>query len=267
MINPLKSIEETSYTLHHPAIPPSINGMTLTQISDIHMGRWVKPHHIKELCTHVNQLEPDLVLLTGDYVGYNKQDIARCADALSSLKPTSFAVLGNHDYWADADLAQAMFEPTPIKLLTNEMVVHSHNETEINIIGVDDHVTGHANVAQAFQDHDPSQRFGLTLNHVPSIAPECAAAGGHLILSGHTHNFQFNIPRLTNRLAQSFGVKYYAGPYKIKESILYINRGLGSASWPWRIRAMPELTHITLQHGHHPILEFNQASLFGVGSR
>lgn len=265
MINPLKHIEETHYTLHHPAIDPKLDGARLTQISDIHMGRWVKPHHIVELCEHVNELEPELVLLTGDYVGYDRRDIARCANALATLTPSSFAVLGNHDHWANSELAEHMFDDTPITLLTNEMVVHEIHGVPIHVIGVDDHVTGHANVARAFSRHEPDAAFGLVLNHVPSIAPDCASAGGHLILSGHTHNFQFNIPRFTNTLAARFGVQYYAGPYRLQDAILYINRGLGSASWPWRIRAAPELTHITLRHGSHPIFEFHHASFFGVG--
>lgn len=266
MINPLKRIEETHYTLHHPALSPELDGVTLTQISDIHMGRWVKPSHIRQLVARVNADAPDMVVLTGDYVGYDKQDIKRCADALSALTPPSFAVLGNHDHWANSELAMCMFDDSPITQLSNEMLVHSPRQgaPALHIIGVDDHVTGHADVDAAFADHDPSKAFGLTLNHVPSIAPECAKAGGHLILSGHTHNFQFNIPRLTNRLARTFGVKYYAGTYLIDQAILYINRGLGSASWPWRIRATPELTHITLKHGAHPILEFTDASFFGV---
>ncbi len=266
MINPLKQIEENHYTLHHPALSESLNGVTLTQLSDIHMGRWVKPSHIEQLVERVNHDSPDLVVLTGDYVGYNKEDIGRCARALSGLEQPSFAVLGNHDHWADSELAKKMFEDTPIRLLSNELIEHAPRQgaPALHIIGVDDHVTGHADVGAAFASHDPEQAFGLVLNHVPSIAPDCAQAGGHLILSGHTHNFQFNIPRLTNRLARTFGVRYYAGTYRIQDAILYINRGLGSASWPWRVRATPEVTHITLRQGAHPILELTHSSFFGV---
>ena len=265
MINPLKQIEETFFTLHHPALPGKLDGVRVTQISDIHMGRWVKPHHIRQLVARINHQAPDLVALTGDYVGYDKRDLRRCAEALAGLKPKSYAVLGNHDHWAGTELAAAAFHGTPIELLTNALRVHRPRPgaPAIHVIGVDDLVTGHADVEKAFAEHDPGRAFGLTLNHVPSLAPSCAEAGAHLILSGHTHNFQFNIPRLTNRLARSFGVQYYAGPYRINEAILYINRGLGSASWPWRVRAAPELTHITLRSGRQPLLEFERSLVFG----
>ena len=82
--------------------------------------------------------------------------------------------------------------------------------------------------------------------------------------SDSRHNFQFNIPRFTNRLAQTAGVNYFAGPYRIEDAFLYINRGLGSASWPWRIRALPELTRIDLAYGETPRLELIGTEIIGV---
>jgi predicted MPP superfamily phosphohydrolase len=60
---------------------------------------------------------------------------------------------------------------------------------------------------------------------------------------------------MTHKIAETFGTEYFAGPYRIEHSFLYISRGLGSASWPLRIRALPELTFFELQHGTRPRLE------------
>ena len=92
-------------------------------------------------------------------------------------------------------------------------------------------------------------------------------AGAHLVLSGHTHNFQFNIPRITNRLAQAAGTRFFAGAYRMGDGYLYINRGLGSASWPRRIRALPELTFLRLAHGPRPLLELERSEFISVDHR
>ncbi len=257
MIHPLTNIEVNSFELAHPRVSEAIDGLRLAQLSDIHMGRWVKPSHVQQLARYVNDAGVDLVALTGDYVGYDKRDLARCADALATLTAPSYAVLGNHDHWTSTELAREAFLKSPILLLENANTAHGHRDGWLQIVGVDDLVTGHADVPRAFEGVPPN-RFCLVLNHVPSLAPTCAQAGGHLILGGHTHNFQFNVPQLTNRLAGRMGATFFAGPYRHGDAYSYINRGLGSASWPWRLRAAPEITFFTLRRGHKPRLELRE---------
>lgn len=262
MIHPLKKIELNHLDLYHPRVPAKLDGYTIAQMSDVHMGRWVKPHHIRELVEYFNEQAPDLVVLTGDYVGYDKRDMPRFIGALEQLKPKAYAVLGNHDHWASTSLCQEAFAASPVKLLTNEHVTLEHQGARFELVGVDDVVTKHADVAKAFKGVDP-ERFALVLNHVPSLGKDCAEAGGHLILSGHTHNFQFNIPQLTNTVAQRFGAQFFAGPYRLSDqSFMYINRGLGSASWPWRVRAMPELSFFRLRRGERMRLELTRHEVF-----
>jgi len=266
MINPLRKIEVTRYTLHSPRVQDALEGFSIAQISDIHMGRWVKPFHLDQIVEVVNGWKSDLVALTGDYVGYDKRDIDRCVESLANLDAITYAVLGNHDHWTDGDRAKDVFARSSIQLLTNEMVLHGSDAKGaplLEVVGVDDMVTKNHDVEKAFRESE-RERFALVLNHVPKLGDECAKAGGDLILSGHTHNFQFNIPRFTNRLAQTAGVNYFAGPYRIEDAFLYINRGLGSASWPWRIRALPELTRIDLAYGETPRLELIGTEIIGV---
>jgi hypothetical protein len=256
MINALSRVEVSRYVLHHPAVPPDLTGFSIAQISDVHMGPWVKPHHVRDLVSYVDAQSPHLIALTGDYVGYAKRDIERCAEALSTTTSPCFAVLGNHDHWTDSARSVAAYQASPtITLLTNERVRFSApGMPPIEVVGVDDLVTKNADAPKAFAEVDP-ELFCLALNHVPSYAPECASRGAHLILSGHTHNFQFNIPRLTNRVASRLGAQYFSGTYRLDDAILYINRGLGSATWPLRIRSQPELTFFSLAHAAQPSLE------------
>lgn len=265
MINPLKEVEVNVFKLRHPRVSEALSGLQVAQVTDVHMGRWVKPRHLEQLVRFVNARQPDLVALTGDYVGYSKLDLAPCIKALSHFDAPIYAVLGNHDHWASTEWSQKAFEGTGIRLMSNEHEVATVRGAELAIVGVDDAVTKHADVAAAFQG--VPDLFRLTLNHVPAIAWECADAGADLILSGHTHGFQFNIPRLTNALAERFGTELFAGPYRLNDAMLYISRGLGSASWPWRIRARPELTFFELQPGASPELEWVEGSVMRVSHR
>lgn len=268
MINPLKRIEVNRFIVRHPKISSAIAGFRLAQVTDIHFGPWVKTRHLDELVAFVNAEQCDLVALTGDYVGYNKRTAKPCADSLARLDGQVLAVLGNHDHWASTDFCVECFGAAAIPVLRNESLRIGHGGERLQIVGVDDEVTGHANVARAFSGIDP-ELFCIALNHVPSIAWDCADAGANLILSGHTHGLQFNVPRITNAIAERFGTKLFAGPYRLDEAILYVSRGIGSASWPRRIRAIPELTFFELAHGDRPELELvsSEESVMGLRSR
>lgn len=266
VINPLKSIEINSYRLWHPKVRPDQEGFRIAQISDVHLGRWVKPRHMRQVMEFVNAQNPHLVALTGDYVGYSRHDLDPAIETFADLKAPTYAVLGNHDHWTCTDTALQAFERVHIPVLCNRAVLLNGNHSPIQIVGVDDHVTKRADVELAFEDIE-SDHFILALNHVPSIAPQLAGKGADLILSGHTHGYQFNIPGLTHRIAQGLGARYHAGAYFLDGAYLYINRGLGSASWPWRIGAAPELTFFQLARGPLPRLELMQTSKFSVTHR
>ncbi len=266
MINPLKQVEVNRFILRHPNISDRLASAKVAQVTDVHLGPWVKPRHLRQLIEFVNGEEPDLVALTGDYVGYRKKDIDDCISTFSSFEASTYAVLGNHDHWTSTELCHAAFEDAGVPLLSNEHVEFELRGEVIDLVGVDDEVTGHADVEKAFATVG-GERFCLTLNHVPAIGWDCSDAGAHLILSGHTHGFQFNIPRFTNALAERLGTELFAGPYRLDNAILYISRGLGSASWPWRIRAKPEVTFFELQPGTRPELELVESSVLEVAHR
>lgn len=263
MINPLKSIETNFYRFTHPNVVAAQEGLLIAQISDVHLGRWVKPRHMQQVVDFVNDQNPQLVALTGDYVGYNHRDLIPSIQTLGELAPRTFAVLGNHDHWTCSETATDAFEDVDIPVLVNRSTIVDDIAAPIEIVGIDDHVTDNSDVEAAF-DAVRGDSFCLTLNHAPSIADRLASRGADLILSGHTHGHQFNIPKITNWIAQGLGVEYHVGAYYLDGSYLYINRGLGSASWPWRIGAAPELTFFELAPGAPPRLELIDTDHFGV---
>lgn len=266
MINPLKSIEINTFRLYHPRVGAAQQGLRIAQISDVHLGRWVKARHMRQVVDFVNAQDPQLVALTGDYVGYNHRDLVPAIETLGELTSRTYAVLGNHDHWTCSDTALRAFADVQIPVLSNRSVVFEDAAMPLEVVGIDDHVTNNSDVEGAFETV-VGDSFCLVLNHVPSIAPQLAARGADLILSGHTHGHQFNIPGITRRIAERLGVKYHVGAYNLDGTYLYINRGLGSASWPWRIRATPELTFFELASGPNPHLELLESRHFSVQHR
>jgi predicted MPP superfamily phosphohydrolase len=254
MINPFKKIEVNHYTLRHPRVGEEAQGLQLAHVTDIHLGRWVKPGHVRQLAAFVNGHAPDLTALTGDYVGYSARDIAPCAEALGELRGQVYATLGNHDHWASTQATWDAFAGVGIPVLTNRSeLVRTTRGHALRVIGVDDAVTRHHDLDEAFAEAG-AQHFQLVLSHVPELGPPSAARGGHLILSGHTHGLQFNVPNLAAPLAARLGMTYIEGAYALEGALLYVSRGLGSASWPWRYRAAPELAFFRLAHGDAPSL-------------
>ncbi len=247
MIHPLPEIEFSAIEVKHPLVPKDHHSL-IAHITDIHMGPWIKRRHLEEIVDKVNVFSPDLVALTGDYIGYKKKPLVDCAEALGALKAPSYAVLGNHDHWADSRLAIDSFGKNGIDLLQNENRKIQMNDSFLNLVGVDDEVTKNADVPKAHHGII-DDFFTLTLNHVPSIADLCSTHGADLILSGHTHGMQFNVPRLSARIAKMAKMKYVDGCYHIDDALLFVGRGLGSASWPRRFDAFPEIALITLSYG------------------
>lgn len=255
MINPFKHVEVNHFVFRHPSVTPLVSGMVIAHVTDIHFGRWVRQRHMVDLVAYVNHHAPDLVALTGDYVGYSARDIDRCIPPLADLEAPAFATLGNHDHWASTTRTHAAFDAIALPVLTNAAATfEASGGRNLQIIGVDDAVTRNHDIPLAFAEVLDAP-FRLVLSHVPELAPRIAARGGDLILSGHTHGLQFNVPG-ARRLAARLGMRYIQGAYAFDDhdSLLYVSRGLGSASWPWRFRASPELAFFRLEHGARPEL-------------
>lgn len=263
MFNPFRKIEVNHFTFRHPRVGEEAHGLKVAHITDIHHGRWVKSHHVEEVAQYINSHKPDLAVLTGDYVGYNKKDILPCAQAIRGLDAPTFVTLGNHDHWACTHTSLDAFESVGIPVLRNRsQVLETPRGHKLRLVGIDDAVTKNHDLESAFSSACQNL-FHLVLCHVPELAPAAIGQGGHLVLSGHTHGLQFKIPG-AEPLAAKLGMTYIDGAYMFDRGALYVSRGLGSASWPWRYKATPELTLFRLEHGDTPSLELEETQLISI---
>ncbi len=234
--------------LAYPDLPPGLDGLTLLQLSDIHLSRVVSRSYLRQCIQMANQLKPDIILLTGDYITRQKKYIPLMAEELSHLKSPlgSYAVLGNHDYWTHGPMVKTALRKAGIHVLTNQHAQIQVKDTELWILGVDDLWAGIFDLEKTFHG-TPENRFRILLMHNPDEFEKASGYNPNLILSGHTHGGQVSLPYYGPILTPSrHGNLYASGLFKKEETLMYVNRGLGLISPPVRMGVRPEISLFTL---------------------
>ena len=231
-------------------LPATLDGLTIVQISDIHVGPTIKQRYVEAIVDEVNRLKPDLVAITGDIVDGSVDQLTDHTRPLSRLSARygAYLVTGNHEYYSGADEWVAEFRRLGLKVLLNEHVVLEHNGTPFVVAGVTDYSTTHldgthrSNPAAAIENAPDQIRVKVLLAHQPRTALAASALGYTLQLSGHTHGGQFFPWNFFVRLQQPFT----AGLARIDDLWIYTSRGTGYWGPPKRLGAPSEITRIRL---------------------
>jgi len=226
-------------------VHPSLDGVRIAQLSDIHVRTGVRPRRLEAAVELVNAARPDLVVLTGDYVCMSPRPLPMLTAALKRLTAPAYATLGNHDHWSDAPKVRAALAAAGITVLTNEHRALKVRGARLHLVGVDDSITRHHDPLAAFAGV-PKGATSVVLSHDPKSADWLHPFDPALILSGHTHGGQVFFRRLTPMVARRVGIKYLSGFFDVGGSVLFVNRGLG-ASVPLRFRAPTEVACLTLR--------------------
>ncbi|WP_153101938.1 metallophosphoesterase [Paraburkholderia hayleyella] len=231
-------------------LPPALNGFTLVQISDIHVGPTIKRGYVDAIVTAVNALQPDLIAITGDVIDGSVPQLARHTAPLGRLHARHgvYLVTGNHEYYSGANAWIAEFRRLGLTVLLNQHVVITHDGAQAIIAGVNDYSAGrfdpaHQSDPVAALAHAPQDiTLKILLAHQPRSAAAAAKAGFTLQLSGHTHGGQFFPWNYFVRLQQPFT----AGLARWDALWVYTSRGTGYWGPPKRLGAPSEITRITL---------------------
>ena len=243
------SIEISDVHLHLPRLAPEFEGYRLVQISDIHLGTWMNKASLDIVVDRVNQLTPDLVAITGDFVSFAVEDFAN--DLIGSLrrltpKDACVAILGNHDYWTNPNIIRWVLNKSTITDLSNTVFSILRQEACLHLVGIDDFLINLDKLGRVL-DQLPDDGAAILLAHEPDFADVSAASRRFdLQLSGHTHGGQIVLPFLGRLILPSRGQKYPSGRYLINEMILYTNRGLGTTWLRFRYNCPPEISLFTL---------------------
>ncbi len=244
---PLRA-ERRTFTL--PDLRPAHDGLRVAQLSDLHVGPRTPPGRIRAAIAMANAFQPDLVVLTGDYVCNQKREAGQVREALAGLDAPTVAVLGNHDYWTEPRAVARSLARLGYDVLENENTTLSLRGEPFTVVGVADLFTGNAEPFAALRGA-PRGASRLVLAHGPKTADLLRLVGQPMLcLSGHTHGGQIHIPGLTRVLLSAVAHEpYERGSFQVGQVQLYVNRGVGNAAVRVRVGSDPEVTLITLRAG------------------
>lgn len=244
-------IHVSHHTVELPRLSEEFSGLRLVQLSDIHHGLYMSLEEVDRTVEVANGLKPDLVALTGDFVTNSPNYIAPVARALGRLHAPLgiYAVLGNHDHRVGADAIEAALSAHDITVLRNRHVAVRRNGCGVTVAGVDDLGYREHDLRLALLGANPDWPT-ILLCHNPAVLPLAAASGVDLVVAGHTHGGQVDLPRLRS-FARARGM---ALPMRLRhgwdracETQIYISRGIGTVVVPVRWRCPAEIPLLRLQ--------------------
>lgn len=244
-------------------LPSAFKNFRIVQISDLHASFWVGRNYLTEVIEETNKLETDLLVITGDIITgavndfwkrwfpTSKRDyLAMVIDVLKNLHDgDKIAVLGNHDQWDGSATQKRLvneLEKIGIRVLRNSSIPISRGKDKIYIAGTDDYWFTY-DLTAALR-HVPNEAFKILLSHSPDATGDInKEMRVDLTLCGHTHGGQVAIPYLSQHfLPIKNPSRYMAGIVKEPYGYTYVNRGIGTLVFPFRLGAPPEITHLTL---------------------
>ena len=232
-------------------LPPALQGFTIAQISDIHVGPTIKRAYLDAIVDAVNALDADLVAVTGDLVDGSVRSLAPHTSPLARLSARhgSYFVTGNHEYYSNAYDWIAEIRRLGLTVLMNEHVVLEHDGAALLVAGVTDYSAHHFDPSHKSDPHaalaGAPDKVGvkILLAHQPRSANAAADAGFDLQLSGHTHGGQFFPWNFFVPLQQP----YTAGLKRLRQLWVYTSRGTGYWGPPKRFGAPSEITRLRLR--------------------
>jgi predicted MPP superfamily phosphohydrolase len=242
-------------------LPESLAGLRLVQLTDIHHGPWLSRAYVRRVVEATNQLAPDVVLLTGDYVHLSSAYVRPVIEELAGLCPRigTVAVLGNHDWWHDAGQTRRELTRADIPLIDNGRRIVTPDR---RLVATADEGLALAGVGDFWQDvvdcHQaldglPARMPRLLLSHNPDVAESRQLRNCRLrvdlMISGHTHGGQIRVPFLgTPVIPSEYGQKYAQGWVHGPACPVFICRGIGVSGLPVRVGVPPEIAVLELQN-------------------
>ena len=219
--------------------------LRVAHLTDLHVGR-VTPYWIQEAAVAMtNAAKPDVVVITGDFVCHSQLYLDDLTSLLRTFDAPVYAVLGNHDHWSGSAEVKRAILRGGAELLENRFTVFESRGQKLQIVGLDDAYTGHADreaATRGLSRHLPT----LGLSHIAEEADALWTHGIPLVLSGHTHAGQITLARLHElAIGRVGGHKYVHGLYGTRSTptsvpgtptgAVYVGAGIGASVMPVRL--------------------------------
>jgi predicted MPP superfamily phosphohydrolase len=257
-----------------PRLPPSLDGLRIVQLSDLHIGDFMPRAAIRRAVVLANTVQADLAVLTGDLITNDQDPLEECIAELSQLQAPLgiWGCHGNHERSAGVEArAQALFQRYGMHVLRQQCAEVSWRGGRFNLIGVDDQrerqrASERSPMLHGIEALVRQDIPNILLSHNPNTFARAAAIGIELSLAGHTHGGQIRFALGRRQWSPArFITPFVAGLYRLPlgdgahtagaevaprrptSAFLYVNRGLGTFGLPVRLGVPPEITVLTLR--------------------
>ena len=232
-----------------PNLPAAFEGFRITQLTDVHHSRILSIGEIQRVVELAQTTKPDLFALTGDYTTTYRRFIEPCAEALGRLTAPEgvWAVLGNHDHYTDPELTTRALERHHIAILNNANTTLRRRSDALQLSGVDDFSWGGLDWTRAMRGL-ATDTPTILLSHQPIVLDLEETQAVSLVLSGHTHGGQIDLPLIgppARFLTKD--LKYAHGLFRRGNTQLYVSSGTGVIGLPVRFGIRPEIALLRLR--------------------
>jgi len=242
-------IKITEIEINSEEVPASFSGTKLVFISDIHLGPYLSSRRLSGIVNRINDIKPEMIILGGDYVHYQSKYIEPVFMELGKLRADLgvYAVLGNHDHYADASFTRKIMSKYGINNINNQSFWVKKGIDSIKIGGVGD-LWGDIQILENTLNKLKKSNFAILVSHHPDYIENLNTDLIDLTLSGHTHGGQITLFGLWAPLLPSnFGQKYLYGLVTSGKMKSYVSSGIGTVLVPFRFFCRPEIVIIKLK--------------------
>lgn len=239
------------YKIETKEIATSFDGLKIIHFSDLHYLRVVNKNTLEKIVNEINLINPDITIFTGDLIDKDfklsddeKENLIYYLKEIKS-KYGKYAIIGNHDYVRDEDELTNIYKDSDFNLLQNSYdIIYGNDGDKLFIGGTDTYSYNKADIDEVMKyfDNNEDIDYKIILVHEPDYIDTITQSYDiNLVLSGHSHNGQVNIP-LVKKLFLPYGSKkYYKNYYKVNNTDLYVSSGIGESRINFRLFNRPSI--------------------------
>ena len=260
-------VDVTRYTISNEKIPEKFNNFKIVQLSDFHSNGYKDTTEI--IISKIKKIKPDIIVMTGDMVSWEVENIEELEKLINSLVDVApmYYINGNHEELAEILKAEEYgaflngIQELGVTFIKNNFVEVIKDGESIDLYEIDIPLDGPTGLYVTTGQLDnnyvkdtlpeiDSEKFNILLAHNPLFIEEYSEWGADLVLSGHMHGGIVRIPIIGVGIASpedGYFPKYDAGKFKVNETTMIVNRGIGISSSELRIFNKPEISLITLK--------------------